>query len=126
MATDYSQNIDIIGKKELGWVVPRVLEPGQTRDGDDWQDTKRDTDRIDWKRPDGTPYTLQGAGVDNGEAYAAALPGPPDHRPGARAVRRPRLVVGLGQRLRLPARAAATTSTSRCRLATCPRERRSR
>ena len=31
MATDHSQNIDIVGKKELGWVVPRVLEPGQTR-----------------------------------------------------------------------------------------------
>ena len=29
MATDYSQNIDVVGKKELGWLVPRVLEPGQ-------------------------------------------------------------------------------------------------
>ena len=28
MATDYSQNIDIIGKKELGWVVPQVLAAG--------------------------------------------------------------------------------------------------
>jgi len=75
MATDYSQNIDIVGKKELGWVVPRVLEPGQTRAVTGWQDTKRDTHRIDWKRPDGTPYTLHGDGVDNGEAYVAALPG---------------------------------------------------
>jgi M6 family metalloprotease-like protein len=75
MATDYSQNIDIVGKKELGWVVPRVLESGQTRAVAGWQDTKRNTHRIDWKRPDGTPYTLQGDGVDNGEAYAATLPG---------------------------------------------------
>ncbi len=74
MATDYSQNIDVIGKEELGWVVPRVLEPGQTHVSG-WQDTKRDTHRIDWKRPDGTPYTLQGDGVDNGEAYVAKLPG---------------------------------------------------
>ena len=75
MASDHSQNIDIVGKKELGWVVPRVLEPGQTVDADGWQDTKRDTNRIDWKQPDGTPYTLTGAGVHNGEAYAAPLPG---------------------------------------------------
>ncbi len=75
MATDYSQNMDVIGKKELGWVIPRVLEPGAQRAASDWQDTKRDTHRIDWKRPDGTPYTLQGAGVHNGEAYVATLPG---------------------------------------------------
>ena len=75
MASDHSQNIDIVGKKELGWVVPRVLEPGQTLDADGWQDTKRDTNRIDWKQPDGTPYTLTGDGVHNGEAYAAPLPG---------------------------------------------------
>jgi immune inhibitor A len=74
MATDYSQNIDVIGKKELGWVVPRVLEPGQ-RVASNWQDTKRDTGRIDWKRPDGTPYTLTGDGIHNGEAYSATLPG---------------------------------------------------
>ena len=51
MATDYSQNIDIVGKKELGWVVPRVLAPGETVDADDWKDTKVDTDRIDWRSP---------------------------------------------------------------------------
>jgi M6 family metalloprotease-like protein len=74
MATDYSQNIDVIGKKELGWLVPRVLEPGQ-RVASDWQDTKRDTGEIHWKRPDGTPYVLSGEGVHNGEAYVATLPG---------------------------------------------------
>ena len=28
MATDLSQHIDVFGKKELGWLVPRLLEPG--------------------------------------------------------------------------------------------------
>ena len=31
MAEDHSQNIDVIGKKELGWLVPRVLEPGTSQ-----------------------------------------------------------------------------------------------
>jgi M6 family metalloprotease-like protein len=75
MATDYSQNIDVIGRKELGWVVPRELEPGQTRTANGWQDSKLDTHRIDWKRPDGTPYALEGPRVHNGEAYIAKLPG---------------------------------------------------
>ena len=74
MATDYSQNIDVIGKKELGWLVPRVLEPG-TKVAAGWEDTKKDTGRIDWKRADGTPYTLTGPSVHNGEAYVANLPG---------------------------------------------------
>ena len=74
MATDLSQNIDVIGKKELGWLVPRVLEPG-SRVASNWRDTKRDTGRIDWKAPDGTPYSLSGDGVHNGEAYVANLPG---------------------------------------------------
>ncbi len=73
MATDYSQNIDIVGKKELGWVVPRVLGPGETA-ATGWKDTKVDTDRIDWREPDGDPYTLTGPTVRNGEAYTAALP----------------------------------------------------
>jgi M6 family metalloprotease-like protein len=75
MASDHSQNIDIVGKKELGWVVPRVLEPGQALDVAGWEDTKKDTNRIDWKQPDGTPYTLTGDTVHNGEAYIAPLPG---------------------------------------------------
>jgi hypothetical protein len=74
MAADHSQNIDIVGKKELGWVVPRVLEPGSTVDANGWKDTKVDTNRIDWKQPDGTPYSLTGASVHNGEAYTAPLP----------------------------------------------------
>jgi M6 family metalloprotease-like protein len=74
MATDYSQNIDVVGKKELGWLVPRVLEPGQ-HVASNWRDTKRDTGQIHWKRPDGTPYTLTGPGIHNGEGYVAPLPG---------------------------------------------------
>jgi M6 family metalloprotease-like protein len=74
MASDYSQNIDIIGKKELGWVVPRVLSAGETVSADGWQDTKRDTHRIDWKTPSGDGYTLSGDDVHNGQAYTAALP----------------------------------------------------
>jgi Ca2+-binding RTX toxin-like protein len=40
-----------------------------------WEDTKKNTHRIDWKTPDGTPYTLQGPDVNNGQGYEAALPG---------------------------------------------------
>jgi M6 family metalloprotease-like protein len=75
MAEDHSQNMDIIGKKELGWVVPRALEANQTVNVPNWQDTKLDTHRIDWEQPDGTPYTLQGSGVHNGLGFEAALPG---------------------------------------------------
>ena len=75
MAEDHSQNIDIVGKKELGWVVPRVLEPGQNLDATGWRDTKVNTHRIDWKDPDGNPYTLDGPTVNNGQAYYAPLPG---------------------------------------------------
>ena len=75
MATDHSQNTDVIGKKELGWVIPRVLEPGANVDAANWRDTKVNTHRIDWQQPDGTPYTLQGPNVNNGQGYEAALPG---------------------------------------------------
>ena len=103
MATDYSQNIDIVGKKELGWVVPRVLEPGASVDASDWRDTKVNTHRIDWKQPDGTPYALEGDDVDNGRAYTARAAQAPDPRPRAGALGRARVLVGLRQRLRLPA-----------------------
>ena len=74
MATDYSQNMDINGRQELGWVIPRVLQPGQTTTITNWADSKTNTHRIDWKKPDGTPYTLSGPNVANGEAYVAKLP----------------------------------------------------
>ena len=75
MATDYSQHMDLYGRQELGWVVPRVLPPNTTTNVEGWGETKTDTDRIDWVQRDGTPYTLTGPGVDNGEAYVARLPG---------------------------------------------------
>jgi hypothetical protein len=79
MATDKGHHMDIIGKKELGWIVPEVLRKSSTKAVKDWQDSKVDTGTISWVRPDGTPYTLSAAkgdyGIHNGEAYAASLPG---------------------------------------------------
>ena len=103
MAEDHSQNMDVIGKKELGWTIPRVLAPGTHVDATNWQDTKANTHRIDWQQPDGTPYTLQGPAVNNGEAYVAALPGRRIIDPTAGPVGQPRLPLGRGQRLRLRA-----------------------
>jgi immune inhibitor A len=78
MATDHSQNMDIIGKKELGWIVPDVLPKGVTK-VKGWHDTKRDTGQIHWMTKDGKPYTLSAKngdyGIHNGQAYQVALPG---------------------------------------------------
>jgi immune inhibitor A len=73
MATDKSQHMDVFSKQELGWLIPRDLKPGSTTVSG-WRDSKANTNRIDWYRPDGTPYTLTGPNVRNGEAYAAKLP----------------------------------------------------
>jgi immune inhibitor A len=73
MATDKSQNMDVFSKQELGWVIPRVLKPGESTAS--VRDSKVNTHRIDWVQPDGTPYTLQGPSVNNGEAYVARLAG---------------------------------------------------
>jgi len=78
MATDQSQNMDIVGKKELGWVVPQVLAPGTAPSVTNWRDTKIDTGRITWQTPAGKPYTLTAGtdyGIHNGQAYVASLPG---------------------------------------------------
>ena len=74
MATDKSQHMDVFSKQELGWIVPNVLTEGETVVSD-WQDSKANTHEINWVQPDGTPYTLSGPNVDNGEAYVAKLPG---------------------------------------------------
>ncbi|MBF4162636.1 PKD domain-containing protein [Nocardioides acrostichi] len=74
MATDKSQNIDAYGRQELGWVVPNVLQPGQTT-VTDMPDSKQNTHEITWQTPAGEPYTLSGAGVDNSAMYVAKLPG---------------------------------------------------
>ena len=73
MATDKSQNMDVNAKQELGWLVPRILEPGTTT-VNGWVDSKVNTHRIDWKDASGNPYTLSGPDVNNGEAYVAKLP----------------------------------------------------
>ncbi|MBC7375135.1 MAG: immune inhibitor A, partial [Frankiales bacterium] len=79
MATDKGHHMDVIPKKELGWVVPKVLKAGTTRDVKDWQDSKIDTGEIEWVTPSGQPYTLSSRkgdyGIHNSEAYVAALPG---------------------------------------------------
>jgi M6 family metalloprotease-like protein len=80
MATDKSQNMDVFSKQELGWIVPRDLSDLAVTAGSNqfdvngWNDSKIDTGSIVWKRPDGTPYTLSGAGIHNGQAYVASLP----------------------------------------------------
>lgn len=74
MATDKSQNIDAYGRQELGWVVPTVLQAGQTV-VEGMTDSKEDTNSITWQTPDGTPYTLTGDDVHNSEMYVAKLPG---------------------------------------------------
>ncbi len=73
MATDRSQNLDIFSKQELGWIVPRVLDPGETVDVTGWEDSKNGINSIEWETSDGTPYTLTGPNVRNGEAYVAKL-----------------------------------------------------
>ncbi|MDQ3778508.1 MAG: immune inhibitor A, partial [Actinomycetota bacterium] len=78
MASDYSQHMTVFGKQELGWIVPRFLQPGETRNLTDWEEIKNDTGEIQWRTPSGRPYTLSAANGDqnihNGEAYALKLP----------------------------------------------------
>ncbi|GAB3198448.1 hypothetical protein GCM10027062_12640 [Nocardioides hungaricus] len=78
MATDKSQNMDAFSRQELGWVVPQVLQPGQTTTVTGMTDSKEDTGTITWQRPDGTPYTLTNGPdgiVRNSEMFVAKLPG---------------------------------------------------
>ncbi len=74
MASDYSQNIDVQGRQELGWVIPQVLDTNSSLTIEDMQEAKTNTHEITWQQPDGTPYTLTGPTVDNGEAYGVRLP----------------------------------------------------
>ncbi len=77
MATDKSQNMDAFSRQELGWVVPRVLQPGTT-DVAGFKDSKFDTGTITWQTPDGDSYTLTNGAdgtVHNSEMYVAKLPG---------------------------------------------------
>ena len=78
MAADYSQHMTVFSKQELGWVVPRFLQPGQTRKVENWEEIKSDIGQIQWVRPDGKKYTLSAANGDqnihNGESYGFKLP----------------------------------------------------
>ena len=77
MAADYGQHMTVFGKQDLGWIVPRVLEPDTEVTVEDWSEVKTDTDEIHWQTPDGEPYVLregQDGQVDNGLAWTAKLP----------------------------------------------------
>ncbi|HYF64596.1 MAG TPA: immune inhibitor A domain-containing protein, partial [Herpetosiphonaceae bacterium] len=74
MASDHSQHMDVFGKQEMGWIVPRALKPGAPITVNGMRDSKLNTHRIDWTTPSGAPYTLSGPRVNNGEAYVANLP----------------------------------------------------
>ena len=78
MAGDYSQHMTVFSKQELGWVVPRFLQPGESVNVNDWEEIKNDTGQIQWETPGGTPYTLSEANGDqnvhNGQTYALKLP----------------------------------------------------
>jgi hypothetical protein len=65
--------MDVVARRELGWIVPTVLPPGETV-VEGMVDSKVNTARIEWRTPDGEPYALEGEGVHNGQAYAVALP----------------------------------------------------
>jgi M6 family metalloprotease-like protein/uncharacterized repeat protein (TIGR01451 family) len=78
MASDYSQHMTVFSKQDLGWVVPHMLQPGETDDVSDWDEIKDDIGEIHWETPDGTPYTLSSTGGDqnvhNGQAFGLKLP----------------------------------------------------
>ena len=103
MATDKSQNMDVIGKQELGWLVPRVLKPGA--DAVTGLERHRRSTRTGSTGCSRTARRTRSPahGVNNGEAYVAKLPGRRILDPAEGAVRHARLVVGVGQRLRLHA-----------------------
>ena len=59
MATDKSQNMDVVLRQEMGWVVPRVLAGRGTVDRLNGLQAGHPRDPL--AAPDGTPYTLTGA-----------------------------------------------------------------
>ena len=107
MATDKSQNMDAIGKKELGWLVP--ARPAARRHAARTAGATRRSTRTGSTgcSRTGTPYTLSGDGREQRRGLRGHAARPADHRPREGAVRLARLVVGLGQRLRLYARVGA-------------------
>ena len=74
MASDYSQHMDINGRQELGWVIPKEIPAGADGDEVSMVDSTIDINEIQWETPDGEPYTLAGPAVHNGDAWTAPLP----------------------------------------------------
>lgn len=67
---DYFQYMTVFSRQEMGWVVPKPVTTGTLT----LTESKFDTGKIDWTRPDGTFYTLSGSGIHNAEVYRAGLP----------------------------------------------------
>ena len=77
MATDYSQHMDVFGKQELGWVVPRVPRARPDARRSATGRTSRSTPhRIDWKRPTGRRTRCSGAGVEQRRGLRRQAAGP--------------------------------------------------
>jgi immune inhibitor A len=78
MAADYGQNMTGFSKQDLGWVVPRFLQPGDDVTVTDWDEIKSDIGEIHWETPDGESYVLSAANGDqnvrNGLMWSAKLP----------------------------------------------------
>jgi immune inhibitor A len=74
MAADYSQHMDINGRQELGWVVPKEIPAGADGEEVSLVDSTIDINEIQWQTPDGEAYTLSGPSVHNGDAWTAPLP----------------------------------------------------
>ncbi len=70
MASDHAQFMTVFSRQDLGWIVPVEAEDGIYT----LRESKKDTGTIQWKRPDGTPYTLTGPGIHNADALRIQLP----------------------------------------------------
>ena len=117
MATDHSQNMDVVRQAgaRLGRPAGARARQPTTVSGLAGHQARHAPDRL--AEPDGTPYTLTGAdGVDNGEALRreAAAAAQSSTRRKVPSRRRTLWWSRLRQRLRLPADEAGTTSTSPC------------
>ncbi len=70
MGSDFAQFMTIFSRQDLGWIVPLDATDGIYT----LNESKKDTGKITWKRPDGTPYTLTGEGIHNADALRVQLP----------------------------------------------------
>lgn len=70
MASDHAQFMTVFARQDLGWIVPMEAQDGTYT----LRESKTDTGTITWKRPDGTPYVLQGEGIHNADALRVQLP----------------------------------------------------